>query len=137
MLRTEEEMVLQGMVEKLIEIGSFWDMEINVEETKVMKMPRQPSHAQIMIDQVEPGGVEYCSSLGGMTTENIICTREFTYMIAVTKAAVNNNNKNVFTGNLEVNLRKKLEICYRWSKAFHGAETWTLRNVDQKYLESS
>jgi hypothetical protein len=27
--------------------------------------------------------------------------------------------------------------CYIWSIALYGAETWTLRKVDQKYLESS
>jgi hypothetical protein len=26
--------------------------------------------------------------------------------------------------------------CYIWSIALHGAETWTLLKVDQKYLES-
>jgi hypothetical protein len=26
--------------------------------------------------------------------------------------------------------------CYIWSIAFYGAETWTLRKLDQKYLES-
>jgi len=26
--------------------------------------------------------------------------------------------------------------CNIWSIRFHGAETWTLRKVDQKYLES-
>jgi hypothetical protein len=33
-------------------------------------------------------------------------------------------------------LRKKLVKCYAWSIALYGAETWTLRKVDQKYLES-
>jgi len=33
-------------------------------------------------------------------------------------------------------LRKKLVKCYIWSIALHGAETWTLRAVDQKHLES-
>ena len=27
--------------------------------------------------------------------------------------------------------------CYIWSMALYGAETWTLRATDQKYLESS
>jgi hypothetical protein len=31
---------------------------------------------------------------------------------------------------------KKLVKCYIWSIALCGAETWTLRKVDQKYLES-
>ena len=34
-------------------------------------------------------------------------------------------------------LRKKLVKCYIWSIALYGAETWTLRAVDQKQLESS
>jgi hypothetical protein len=33
-------------------------------------------------------------------------------------------------------LRKKLVKCYNWSIALYGAETWTLRKLDQKYLES-
>jgi hypothetical protein len=33
-------------------------------------------------------------------------------------------------------LRKKLVKCYIWSIALYGAETWTLRAVDQKNLES-
>jgi hypothetical protein len=45
------QVVLQGVVERLIEIGRCCGMEINVEETKVMKMQRQPSLAHIMIDK--------------------------------------------------------------------------------------
>ena len=33
--------------------------------------------------------------------------------------------------------KKKLVKCYIWSVALFGAETWTFRKVDQKYLESS
>jgi hypothetical protein len=33
-------------------------------------------------------------------------------------------------------LRKKLVKCYIWSIPLYGAETWTLRVVDQKHLES-
>jgi hypothetical protein len=33
-------------------------------------------------------------------------------------------------------LRKKLVKCYIWSIALYGAETWTLRAVNQKHLES-
>jgi hypothetical protein len=37
---------------------------------------------------------------------------------------------------LDLELRKKLVKCYVWSIALYGAETWTLRAVDQKKLES-
>jgi len=56
--------------------------------------------------------------------------------IAMAKAAFS-KKKTLFTSNLELNLRKELLNCYIWSMALYGAETWTLRAVDQKYLESS
>jgi hypothetical protein len=43
----------------------------------------------------------------------------------------------LFTSKLDLDLRKKLVKklkCYIWSIALYGAETWTLRKVDQKYL---
>jgi hypothetical protein len=38
------------------------------------------------------------------------------------------------SASFELNLRKKLVKCYIWSIAIYGAETWTLRKEDQKYL---
>jgi hypothetical protein len=46
-----------------------------------------------------------------------------------------NRKKTLFTSKLELNLRKTLVKCYIWSMALCGAETWTLRAVDQKYLK--
>jgi hypothetical protein len=37
---------------------------------------------------------------------------------------------------LDLELRKKLVKCYFWSIAIYGAETWTLRAVNQKQKES-
>jgi hypothetical protein len=37
---------------------------------------------------------------------------------------------------LDLELRKKLVKCYVWSIALFGSETWTLRAVDQKHVES-
>ena len=52
------------------------------------------------------------------------------------KAAFNKKKNTLFTSKLDLNLRKKLVKCYVWSMALYGAETWTLRAADQKYLES-
>jgi hypothetical protein len=41
-LLAKEEMVLQDIVDKLIEIGRCYGMEINVEKTKVIRISRQP-----------------------------------------------------------------------------------------------
>jgi hypothetical protein len=47
----KEETVLQGMIDKLIEIGRFYGMEKKKEKTKVMRISRQPSPVTIMIEQ--------------------------------------------------------------------------------------
>ena len=44
--------------------------------------------------------------------------------------------KTLFTSKLDLNWKKKLIKCYIWSMALYGAEIWTLRAADQKYLES-
>jgi hypothetical protein len=77
--------------------------------------------------------VEYFSCLGSMLTNDARGTREIKSGIVMAKAAV--KKKNLFTCKLDLNLRKKLVKCYIWSIAFYVAETWTLRKVDQKYLE--
>jgi len=52
------------------------------------------------------------------------------------KAAFN-KKRTLFTSTLDLELRRKLVKCYVWSMALYGTETWTLRAVDQKNLESS
>jgi hypothetical protein len=39
-LLAKEEMVLQGITDKLIKIGRIYGMEMNVEKTKVMRISR-------------------------------------------------------------------------------------------------
>jgi hypothetical protein len=51
------------------------------------------------------------------------------------KAAFNKKMA-LFTSKIDLGMRKKLAKCYIWSIALYGAETWTLRAVDQKHLES-
>jgi hypothetical protein len=51
------------------------------------------------------------------------------------KAAVN-KKRALFTSTLDLELRKKLVKCYIWSIPVCGAETWMLRAVGQKHLES-
>ena len=53
------------------------------------------------------------------------------YFYLHTQAPFNGEN-NLFTTKMDLNLRKKLMQCYIWSIA----ETWTIRKVVQKYLES-
>ena len=50
-LLAKEEEVLQDMIDKLIEIGRCYGMEMNVEKTKAMRISGQPFPGKSMIDQ--------------------------------------------------------------------------------------
>jgi hypothetical protein len=63
------------------------------------------------------------------------CTCKIKYRIAMAKAAFNKKMA-LFARKMELELKKKLVKCYIWSIALYGAETWTLRAVDQQHLES-
>jgi hypothetical protein len=134
-LLAREEKVLQGMVDRLIEIGRCYGMEMNVEKTKVMRISRQPYPTKIMMDQKQLENVEHFNYLGSMITNVARCTCEIKSRIAMAKATFN-KKKTLFTSKLDLNLRKTLVKCYIWSIALYGAETWTLWKVDQTILES-
>jgi hypothetical protein len=70
-----------------------------------------------------------------MITNDARCTHEIKSRNATVKMAFS-KEKTVLTGKLDLSLRKKLLKCYICSIALYGAEAWTLRKVDQKYLES-
>ena len=73
--------------------------------------------------------------LGSILTNDGRCTCEIKCKIAMAKAAFN-KKKALFTGTLDLELRKKLVKRYVWSIALYGAENRSLRAVDQKNLES-
>jgi len=108
---------------------------MNEEKTKVMRISRQPFPVKIMMDQKQLENVECFKYLGSILTNDGRCTCENKYRIAMAKAALS-KKRALFTCTLNLELRKKLVKCYIWSIARYGAETWTLRTVDQKHLES-
>jgi hypothetical protein len=79
--------------------------------------------------------VEYFKYLGSILTNDGSGTCEIKCGIAMARAAFN-KNRTLFTSTLDLEMRKKLMNCYIWSRALYGAETWTLRAMDQKHLES-
>jgi hypothetical protein len=87
-----------------------------------------------MTDQKQLDNMEYFSCLGRMVTNDARCTREIKSRIAMEKASTNKNT--LFARKLDLNLRKYVVKCTFGAYFLCGAETWTLRKVDQKYLES-
>jgi hypothetical protein len=86
-LMAKEETVLQGMIDKLMEIGRCYGMEMNVDKTKVMRISRQPSPVTIMIGLKQLESVENFKYLGMILTNDGRCTREIKSRIAMAKVA--------------------------------------------------
>jgi len=86
-LLAKEEKVLQDMIDKLTEIGRCYEMEMNVEKTKVMRISRQPLPVKIMIDQKQLENVESFKYLGSILKNEERCTCEIKCRIAMAKAA--------------------------------------------------
>ena len=74
-LMAKEETVPQGMIGKVIEIGRYYGMEMNVcvcvwGGDKLMRISRQPSLVRIMIDQKQLENVECFKYLGSILTDD-------------------------------------------------------------------
>ena len=136
-LQAKEEKVLQDMINTLlvIETGRCYGMEMNVKEIKLITISRQPFQVEIIIYQKQLENVESFKYLGSMLTNDGRCTCEIKSKIAMVKVACS-RKRALFTSTFYLELRKKLVKCYILSIALYGAETWTLRVVDQKQLGS-
>ena len=121
-------------INTLHEIGRCCGMEVNVETIKVMRISIRPSPVYNVTDQ------NNCSMWNISTTR--VAWQQMMQDVHVKLNQVlswkkqYSTRRRLFTNKLDLNLRKKLIKCYIWSITLWDAETWTLRKVDQKYLES-
>lgn len=77
--------------------------------------------------------MEYLNYMDSVISNDATGKHKIKSRIVMVKTAFN-KKKNLFTSKLDWILRKKLMKCYTWSVAFCGAETCTLRKIDQKYM---
>jgi hypothetical protein len=103
------------------------------DKTKVMRISRQPFPVKLNGGQKQRENVEFCKYLGSMLTKDGRCTCAIKSRIAMAKAAF--NKEALFTSKMDLKMRNKLVNCYIWSIALYGADSWTLRAVDQRHLK--
>jgi Reverse transcriptase (RNA-dependent DNA polymerase). len=87
MAKTKEE--LQDMVNRLIDTGRKYGMEINIEKSQVMRVYRSNESLQIKVNNRELKEVDPFKYLGSVLTSDGYCTREIKMRIAIAKEAFN------------------------------------------------
>jgi hypothetical protein len=100
-LLAEEGTVLQGMIDRLTEIGRCCGIENNVGKSKEMRISRETFPLEIMVDKKQLQNVGYFNYLGSMITNDARCTREIESMIAIVRVALN-KNKTLYTSRLDL-----------------------------------
>jgi hypothetical protein len=101
-LLAKEERVLQDIIDKAIDIGRCYGVEMNAEKTKVMRISRQPFPVKLRIDHKQQENVESLKYLGSMLTNDGRCTCETNSRIAMAKAAFN-KKRDLFTSKMDLN----------------------------------
>jgi hypothetical protein len=86
-------------------------MEMNVEETKVMRISKQPFSVKLMIDQEQLENFEFLKYLCSMLTNDGRYACEIKSRISMAIATFN-KKKALFTDKMELEFRKKLVNCY-------------------------
>jgi hypothetical protein len=79
-------------------------------KARIMRISRQPFPVRILIDQQQLENVESFKYFGSILTNDGRCTCEIKSRIAMENAAFN-KKRALFTGMLDLKLRKKLVKC--------------------------
>ena len=123
---------LQDMVNRYVDTERNYGLEINIHKSHVMRVSRSNKSFQIKVTNRELKEVDHFKYLGSVLTRDGYCTREIKMRISIGKEAFN-RKISLLTSKLKIDLRKKLVRCYM---ALYGSETWTLRKLERKFLES-
>jgi len=91
------------MTNRLIEVRRNYGMKINWRETNIMKVSRQSSRKQIILDQKQLESVEYFNFFVILITNKATNTRESKSCVVTTKSAFK-TKKIVFPSKIGFNL---------------------------------
>ena len=75
------------MMNKLVETGTEYGMEINIEKSKVMRISKREEPLKINVDNRELENVMHY--LGSLLTKDASCTKEIRARIAMAKEVFN------------------------------------------------
>ena len=92
--KTQEE--LQDMVNRLVDTGRKYGVEINIDKSQVMRVFRSNESLQIKVNNRELKEVDHFKYLGSVLTRDGYCTREIKMRIDISKVTSNRQRTIIF-----------------------------------------
>jgi hypothetical protein len=89
------------MIDRLIEIGRCYEMEINVQIIKLQAVSKRPSPVSVLMHQKQTEYVKYFNYLGSLVTHDARCVSEIKSRVIEAKQ---NSIRSIFTWKLDLNL---------------------------------
>ena len=130
---------LQNIVRKLDETAEKYDMKINIQKTKVMKITRNKDRDNkkltIKIKGQELEQVQKFKYLGSLLNEDNRSIEDIKMRIAIAKDAFN-KRKELMSKNFNKDLKKKIIKTIVWSTMLYSGETWTLTKDAMRRIEA-
>jgi len=90
---------------------------------------------KIYVDGQQVEQVNQFRYLGSLISEDGYCTKEIQSRIEMAKK-VFMERKKLFTGKMNLELKKRIMKCLVWSVALYAPEMWTLTQTDRRRLEA-
>ena len=95
------------MVNRLVDTGRKYGMEINIDKSQGMRVSRSNESLQIKVNNRELREVDHFKYRGSVLTRNGYCKREIKMRIAIAKESFN-RKMSPLTSKLNIELKKKL-----------------------------
>ena len=119
------------MMNRLVDTGRKYGMEININKAQVMRVSMSNESLQIKVNNRELKEVDHFTSkyLGNVLIRDGYYTREIRMRIANTKEAFN-RKISILINKSNIDLNNKLVMCYIEIIALCDSETWTPRKLE-------
>ena len=125
---------LQTVMDLLDRSAKKFNMKINVEKTKVMCVSKESKEIKVKLDGKWVQQVKRFTYLGTIITSNGYTIEDIKTRIALAKKKFA-ERREILSGDVSIELRKRLVKCLVWSVATFGAETWILSKEAVRRIE--
>ena len=125
---------LQQLMDNLNKVTREFSMKINVKKMKVMCISQKGNNKlKICVDGQQVSHFRYLDSL---ISEDRFDSAQKIFVAELRWQRNYLWRKKLFTGKMNLELKKRIMKCLIWSVALYAAETWTLTQTDRTKIRS-